>query len=717
MSLFIRHLRALALLPVPASSLPFSLSLLAAHLLALALVCRLAHWPLWLAPFLLAAFCLPQLILRRWLIESLAPLITVYLLAILRLFIIYGLRQEIPPVLDYAGGFGLSAAWTGLIFLGAIRRLRYAWITFAAGTAALMANVVWLNRPAGVTGSDPFAYVQMGLDLAQHGTPLHRFPLAPFAESLGLSPLPTTHVGYVLPNALGLAPTVWPPGYSVLLALAYRLGGEGGMLLLNTWLGLLSLALTAALTVLICPSRWRRLSLPIGMVAAFVVATSFEQFTALAVPMADVAAQLFTALAVVLALYAVRVAPTPGPREAPLKRSGRGSPIRYPFASLGVLRESNRQGRGVFPPLFAFFANGAQAGPGWGSGLALAAAYSVRYTQVLAAPGIALIAWLGLKNARHRYSFLAAFAIAALAGAAPDVWYRTRLYGAPWRFGSGELALFSFGALPEALNRLRGELFSSLELGWLWPLLLVGAIYLWRRRRLALIGLAAAYGPLIAFHIWYPFLKLRDLLSLYPPLAALIAMGGAVVILTVWQRALRPFGIAQDAVPLREAPPWGWVRLAVRVLILAGLCALILLRLSALWGLREGGFFTFGYLYPEQRRSLESIATLTEPDAVIACSLNSGAVELYGERETVRPGRILQPGTSWGTDQWLAFAAALRAEGRPLYVLMDSIEMDEPLAALQDHYTLTRVADLAVPVYYRGGGSRNLTVPMYRVEP
>jgi len=700
MSLFIRHLRALALLPVPASSLPFSLSLLAAHLLALALVCRLAHWPLWLAPFLLAAFCLPQLILRRWLIESLAPLITVYLLALLRLFIIYGLRQEIPPVLDYAGGFGLSAAWTGLIFLSAIRRLRYAWITFAAGTAALVANVVWLNRPAGVTGSDPFAYVQMGLDLAQHGTPLHRFPLAPFAESLGLSPLPTTHVGYVLPNALGLAPTVWPPGYSVLLALAYRLGGEGGMLLLNTWLGLLSLILTIALTALICPPRWRRLSLPIGMVAAFVVATSFEQFTALAVPMADVAAQLFTALAVVMVLSVVRIAPTSNP-----------SPV----------RNNREQGRGMTPlPLSGIFAKRTGEGVGgWGflTGLALAAAYSVRYTQVLVAPGIVLIAWLGLKNARHRYSFLAAFAVAALAGAAPDVWYRTRLYGAPWRFGSGELALFSFGALPEALNRLRGELFSSLELGWLWPLLLVGAIYLWRRRRLALIGLAAAYGPLIAFHIWYPFLKLRDLLSLYPPLAALIAVGGAVVILTVWQRALRPFGIAQDAVPLREAPPWGWVRLAVRVLILAGLCALSLLRLSALWGLREGGFFTFGYLYPEQRRSLESIATWTEPDAVIACSLNSGAVELYGERETVRPGRILQPGTSWGTDQWLAFAAALRAEGRPLYILMDSPEMDEPLAALQGRYTLTRVAELSVPVYYLGGGSRNLTVPMYRVEP
>jgi hypothetical protein len=167
---------------------------------------------------------------------------------------------------------------------------------------------------------------------------LHRFPLAPFAESLGLSPLPATHVGYVLPNALGLAPTVWPPGYSVLLALAYRLGGEGGMLLLNMWLGLLSLALTAALTVLICPSRWRRLSLTVGMGAAFVVATSFEQFTALAVPMADVAAQLFTALAVVWPY--MRCGWLPLPLEPPP-----GSPS---LRALGVLR-ANKEG--VFPPL------------------------------------------------------------------------------------------------------------------------------------------------------------------------------------------------------------------------------------------------------------------------------------------------------------------------------------------------------------------------------
>ena len=108
---------------------------------------------------------------------------------------------------------------------------------------------------------------------------------------------------------------------------------------------------------------------------------------------------------------------------------------------------------------------------------------------------------------------------------------------------------------------------------------------------------------------------------------------------------------------------------------------------------------------------------LTEPQAIVACSLNSGAVELYGGRQTVRPGRALQPGASWTSDQWLTFAAAVQADGRPLYVLMDSPEMDAPLAELRLHYRLEQAGELDVPVYYLGGGSANLTVPLWRVLP
>ncbi|MGH2523337.1 MAG: hypothetical protein ACRDH2_12610, partial [Anaerolineales bacterium] len=171
MRLIHRHLRALALQSTsPPLSFSLSLCFLTLHLLALLAVCRVAHWPLWLAPLLLVIFCLPQLLLRRRWIESLAPLFGAYGLAGLRLFIVYVLRQEASPVLSYGWAVALSALWMGLIWLRMLRRLRHAWLALGLSAAAFLVYLLWLNRPAGVTGSDPFAYVQMGLDLALRGT-------------------------------------------------------------------------------------------------------------------------------------------------------------------------------------------------------------------------------------------------------------------------------------------------------------------------------------------------------------------------------------------------------------------------------------------------------------------------------------------------------------------------------------------------------------------
>jgi hypothetical protein len=235
-------------------------------------------------------------------------------------------------------------------------------------------------------------------------------------------------------------------------------------------------------------------------------------------------------------------------------------------------------------------------------------------------------------------------------------------------------------------------MFSPNEFGRSWPLILLGLLYLWRRHRTAGLGLVACYLPLLTFHLWYPFVKLRDVLALYAPLTILAALGGAVVVSWLWRRGL-----------------------LARGLVLLGLLALFLPRLLTVWGLTQG-FFTFGYLYPEQRQALESLATLTEPGAIIACSLNSGAVELYAQRATVRPGGQLQPLARWTEAEWLTWVEVLRSQGRPLYLLMDSPEMDEPLTSLQTHYTLALIAQLPVPVFYVGGGARNLSVPLYRVE-
>jgi hypothetical protein len=158
------------------------------------------------------------------------------------------------------------------------------------------------------------------------------------------------------------------------------------------------------------------------------------------------------------------------------------------------------------------------------------------------------------------------------------------------------------------------------------------------------------------------------------------------------------------------------VGVTARIGLIAALFGFIAVRLPPVLAYDQG-FFTFGYLLPQQRRSLETLHTITEPQAIVACSLNSGAVELYGGRQTVRPGRALQPGSSWSTDQWLTFAAAMAQSGRPLYVLMDSPEMDAPLVELRLHYRVEQAAFVDLPVFFLGGGSYNLSVPLWRVLP
>lgn len=643
-----RHLRVLTLnrLPPTTVSLTSDLAFVLLHFFALLLVFRLAHWPMWVAPLLLLLFGLPQLFLHCLAVEVLAPLFALYALAALRLLIVYVFRHDAPDSLSYGWGLLLCGVWIGLIYLRLAQRLRWAWAILGAGGMALTGYLLWINRPAGVTGSDPLAYVLMGIDLATHGTARHHFPLALLAEGLGLPTLPTTHVGYVLPNAQGLAPTVWPPGYSVLLALAYRIAGPVGMMSLNTLLGVLNLALTFGLAQLVLPRGWRLTSLAVGAVAMVLLATSLEQYTRLGVPLADGAAQVFTTLSLLLAFYSL---PLTGPRS---------------LVACGLL-----------------------------TGLSLALAFSIRYTQVLVAPGLALVVLLGLRDWRRRFTFLAPCALAAIVGALPDSLYRTELYRSPWRFGTGELALFSVAAVPEAVRSLSAELFSPNEFGWLWPFIIIGLAYLWRRNRIACLGLLAGYLPLLAFHLWYPFVKLRDVLALYAPLTVLCALGGAASVGWLWRRGA-----------------------FARLLTLLGLLIWLMPRLITVWGLTHG-FFTFGYLYPEQQQALQSIATLTEPEAVIACSLNSGAVELYAQRATVRPGQQLQPLASWTETQWLTFVEALRARGRPIYILMDSPEMEPPLRALQTHYSVRLVAHLPVPVFYIGGGALNLTVPLYQIAP
>ncbi len=658
------HLRVLAL-ERDAAPLPWgntgqaNVIWLGLHALALIGVGRLAHWPWWGPVVAWGLFGLGLFVPgprgQRRGAEAFAPLFGVYGVAVVRLFIVYGLRRQAPEGLSYEAALLCAGAWAGLMSLRHAQAPRLAVVMAGLLALCLWSWQLWRLAPAGVTGSDPFAYVQMAVDLAERGTARHAFPLAVLAARLGLPTLPATHVGYVLPNAEGLAPTVWPPGFSVLLAGAYQLGGEEALLSFNVGVALVSALLTLWLAARLAPAGWRKLPVAFGAAAVFALATCAEMFLRLSAPLADGAALAFTALAVALTLETVRRA-----------QSRRGLKLGW-VALLGAA-----------------------------AGLALGGAYAVRYTQVLIGPGLVVAAWVGLQDRRQRLAFIGPLALGAALVALPDVLYRVSLYGSPFRFGTGELALFSWQALPEALARLAPEFLAAGELGWLWPFILLGGVYAWRRNRFALGVVAAAYGPLFVFHIWYPFVRMRDLLALYVPLAGLAALGGVVAAVWLWRRR-----------------GMGWTALRIVAVLLVLLGVGWRLRLLTSW---DAGYFTFGYLRDEQRADLETLSTLTEPNAVIAASLNSGAIELYGQRLAVRPGNELQPGASWSEAEWLIFAAALRAEGRPLYVLMDSTELNAPLAAVRQTYGVTEAARLNVPVYFIGGGSRNETVVLWRVD-
>jgi hypothetical protein len=519
---------------------------------------------------------------------------------------------------------------------GALFALALAW---SAATGLVM-------HTHGATGADPYAYVQMAMDLARHGTPQHAFPLAPLLADLGVALHPLTPLGYGIPNpATGVAATVWPPGHSALLALGSLLGGERGLYLTGPVLGLLSLAALWLLALEVLRG-WapgsRRLA---AGIAVALLATSFEQVDRQMTPMADVSAQLFSTLAIYWALRASR---------------------------------SPRRG-GLWCAALA--------------GLCLGAAFDVRYTQVLLAPAVA---WLLAANWRTRgwgavMATLAVCAGAASLSVAPVLWYHQVAFGGPFRVGSEELKLFSLASVWVTLPRMAAGLGQVREFRYALPFVVWGGVRLVQRERRAAIGALLWFAVLLAFHLLYEALRLRDLLPEFP----VVALWAGVGVAEVYALAGR----------VRYAAWRTMARAATVLLIALLLCtdATLLLPVPPLH------YNSFGYLVATQRGSLATLAQLTPPDAVVAASLNAGAVMLYAERDIVRPG-------VWTEAEWQAVVQRLLHLGRPIYVLADGEEMVTPLRVLQAHYRLEPVAALSLPYFYPGGGSENRDVGLYRVE-
>lgn len=666
MNLLRRHLRALTFEIDPAPLSPrVEAALLCLHLLALGAVTRLAHWPIW-APLLgLGLLALPQIWRRTWRSETLAPLFLVYAVTGLRLLLALGYRglgltsgglslpEPWSAYLRFDWAAIIAGLWAGL---GVLKHLsapaqRLKLLALGLGLVALGSAAGWYFKivPGGVTGSDPYAYAQMAVDLAEHGDLRHRFALVPLVTDLHLRIYPVLHVGYYQPpEPQGLSPTVWPPGYPVLLAGAYRLLGERGLLLFNPLLGLGALLLTFIFSSDLLGERPDRFL--VAALAVFWLATAPEQMARLSIPLADIATQVLTLGALGLAWRT-------------------------------LTRPAGSTGRHLGLSLLA--------------GLCFGWAYFTRYTQVLAAPAFMYLALTSPLPPRRRWQFLMAFGLAASAVALLSFGYLWLAFNNPFNTGSGEWIHFHLSAMPAVIRQVGGEMFGQREWGLVWPFMALGVYQLWRRHRRGFWLGVLAYGPLLAFHLPYAFLKLRDLLWLYPGLSLLAALGLASVLQ----------GLAR----------WQGLNGASRVAAALLAVGLLFSRWQATDTLTRG-FFTFGALTADQRQQLGTLATLTPADAVIACSLNSGAVELYTGRATVRPGAVLQPRDAWTIEAWLIFVEALRAEHRPLYVLVDGVELEEPLNALRARYTATAVTEIYLPYYYAGGGSLNQMVPVYKIE-
>jgi len=638
------------------------------HLVGIGLVLIAQYgWPWWTAPLLLLVLLTPQapLLARRRLprLMALTPLWGAYAATLLRLLyrrlgitVIGWQGLEFPNPLTslfYVDGIVLAAVTYALlcqihvVTAGPGRAAllgRWAAIGLLAVTLTWAGWVYFAKRTHGVTATDPYAYAQMGVDLAERGTFLHRFSLFQEVMPLHIAWAPLQPVGYHIPrNDLGDCPSVWATGASVLLAAGYRLLGEVGLYVTTPFIALLALAATWALvqeTLRGEPGRVRSLT---GALAVALLATSPEQVDRLLVPMADAPAQLFTLLTLLFTLRAMHRSLAPGP---------------WPSAG--------RHGSWVV------------------AGVCFAWAYWVRHTQLALVAALLLAIAIG-RQRHHPISGLllplTLFSGAAFLAALPDIVYRWRVFGGPFATETTELPLMAVRHIgPVAGQMLRDALVAG-EWGYLFPLVLYGGYRLSRDHGREAAVLGAGFAAVLLVNLTYRSLRLRDLIPLFP-LVDLMAGYGAVALV----RRVR--ATVQSRVERLGA-----------ALLLVGLVAwaigsLALARWAMVDNLWKRGWASFGYMRAEQRAAFDRLAALTPPQAIIGASLNAGAVMLYTGRDAIRPY------DSWTDEEWGIFLHAMQLRGRPVYLLDDGGLMARFIEKEQARHRLTPIAGLQVPLFY-----------------
>jgi len=622
-------------------------------------------WPLWTAPVVLLALLAPQwpLLARRRLpkLAALAPLLAAYAVTLLWLayqwlgITVVGWQGQVFPnpmvSLFYLDGIVLGAVTYSLLCQASVtlaemgrpeHLLRWA-IGGLLVVTLIWAGVVYFGkRTHGVTATDPYAYAQMGVDLAGRGTFLHRFSLFQQVIPLNIAWAPLQPLGYHIPrNDLGDCPSVWATGASVLLAAGYKLLGEVGLYVTTPIVALLSLAAVWALVQEALRGQPRPVRHLTAALTVALVATSPEHVDRLLVPMADAPAQLFTTLTLFFALRAMHQLQESAQRAVPGHRV-------------------------------------------WGSvaaaGICFAWAFWTRHTQVVLALPVVVALVLGTRR-KGFWILLAAFLGMALVAALPDIVYRWRVFGGPLRTETTELPLMALQHIgPVAWQMLRDALVAG-EWGYLFPLALYGGYRLARDRGREALVLGLAFAAVLGVHLTYRSLRLRDLLSLFPLLDLAVAFGA--VSLARRARALVGGRVARLGPALLSAA------IAAGVIL-----SLAMARWAMIDNLWKQGWASFGYMRPEHRAAFEQLEALTPPNAVIGASLNSGAIMMYTGRDAVRPY------DSWTGEEWGVFLDAMQTAGRPVYLLDDGGLMAGFIAQEGGRRSLTPVEELQVPLFY-----------------
>jgi hypothetical protein len=443
---------------------------------------------------------------RGWLplpLEILTPLIPAYLVALVGGPIMgaLGIKPGEYRVFHHPDPWSIwfdgSAVTTAGVIVMALSSLATIWrggrrgaLIGRLGMALLLLGAGWslataaAHRSYGVTASDPYCYAQMAIDLVERGTVQHEFPLAAIAQQEGLPTWPTVHIGYHPPSEGATTATVWPIGWSLLLAPFYALGGEVGVLWGAPLFALLAGLLTYWLVGALWPEGLAGEARLAGGLAALIVWTSHETILRTLVPMADSAAQAFVALTLLC---------------------------------LALARWKDRL-------LWSAAA-----------GLALAAAYWVRHPllpMVLAVlPLFALAPWPTRRKVYH----LAAFGGVALVAAIPDLVYHAQAFGSPLTAESPEWFLMSWRNIwPEFQAILGSDILRRNEFGYLLPFILYGFWQSWRDAKDKGLPAMLTVGFLgtLLFALCYEALRLRDLIPLFPWLAVWAVYG----VVGIWRR-------------------------------------------------------------------------------------------------------------------------------------------------------------------------------------